>query len=390
MKTNFAIGLLCVILVVSDVAAQNTAKSDAAPLFPGAKLLHQCKFEVPVRPIVLETKAGPQLMIRQGRRPEFDGKVGEAMLSEVDFWDLAENKELYAITDRKFDLLSQRVIYDTCNITTMALTPDGKKLAYFVDLQNPEHQNIKLYDFATGKWHILPTLYGRSNMVTSADLAFAPDGALAIFHNGLCTMQEVGKAKPRLTFKLLRGVKPADLTEIDCAVFSPDGSRMAVATRYGPIAIYDIKTGKATFQAALLASGKGAYGELTSLAFGPSADEPKLLVVEFGTGQKMNVVARVFDLKTKKETSRLQLSQQKPLAGYWMCRAHACFTAKAEPLVYFDGKAHNVATKKMLHEFDQAAGVSVSRDGKYIVRLTAGKANRHLKGIEIWSVDEVK
>jgi hypothetical protein len=108
-------------------------------------------------------------------------------------------------------------------------------------------------------------------------------------------------------------------------------------------------------------------------------------------------VARLLDLKEKKEAARFTLAEQdvkaNPLGGNpvppdWG-RAYAFFTSKGEPRVLFDGKLIDGTNGKVMQTFDPGAGLILSRDGKYLVRLTRKKDDKPM-GVELWGLDEDK
>jgi hypothetical protein len=117
-----------------------------------------------------------------------------------------------------------------------------------------------------------------------------------------------------------------------------------------------------------------------------------LLAVETVLGPpKSFVLARVFDLKEKKEIARKVLVEQKTTGSPTstppvFSRAYAYFTAKGEPRIVFDGKLLDGASGKVLSKFDAGAGLVVSRDGKYLVRLTHMQGDKQMS-VEVWSLD---
>ena len=67
----------------------------------------------------------------------------------------------------------------------------------------------------------------------------------------------------------------------------------------------------------------------------------------------------------------------------------AAADAKGDPRILFDGKVIDGATGKQLQKFDPGAGLILSRDGKYLVRLLVTKDPKKL-GVEVWSLDNDK
>src|SRR5262249_38231756 len=137
--------------------------------------------------------------------------------------------------------------------------------------------------------------------------------------------------------------------------------------------------------------GVGPRTERAALAFSPSDGEGKLLSVETVTGgPKSFVLARLFDLKAKKEVSRRVLAEQKaePRAlGQGLPQwgpAQAYFTPKGEPRVLFGGNLLDGASGKVLHPVEPGVGLLVSPDGRYLVRLTRGQEKK--MGVEVWGL----
>src|SRR5262249_20832536 len=142
---------------------------------------------------------------------------------------------------------------------TVALSPDGKRLACVFTsyrqvpgkIEHEATRQIQLYDPATGKWGALPAEY--KGRVGGPQVLFAPDGTLVILKDRECTIQELGKAKPRRTFKIVRGKgyekHPVYSSYgVHDAVVSPDGSQLAIAAE-GMLTVYDLTTGKELFRA---------------------------------------------------------------------------------------------------------------------------------------------
>jgi hypothetical protein len=294
----------------------------------------------------------------------------------------------------------------------LALSPDAKQFAFVSTTfrqvpGKPYHEAtgaIKLYDFESGKAQPLPVElkrdYGRYN---PPNVLFAPDGALVMLMEATCTVQEPGKDKPRKTFDLVRVPGFKDHTEayaVRDAVLSADGSLLAVSAD-GAVKAYDVEAGKTLYEAARAApdaKGNSAFNDArVSLAFAPGKDEPKLLAVEIVTGPpKSFVLARLLDVKNKKEISRFTLAEEKTKAAAFggavtpnWGRAYAYFTPKGEPRILFDGKLFDGATGKKLSEFDPGAGLILSSDGKTLVRLKS-KANDKKMALELWSMDNEK
>jgi hypothetical protein len=224
------------------------------------------------------------------------------------------------------------------------------------------------------------------------------------FKENWWAIQELGVLKPRKLFNLIRSPWYApkssafSVYSIHNAILSADGNQLAVAAD-GLVTVYNMNTGEAIRRPERAApDSKGATTgqniDMVELAFTPTGKEPALLTVEMVTGSpKSFVLARLFDLKTKKETGRHILAEEQtkanPLGGgappAWI-RPAAYFNAKGEPRILWGGKLLDGTTGKALHQFDGAFGVLVSRGGQYLVRLTQKQGAKTL-GTEVRSLD---
>jgi hypothetical protein len=418
---------LLVVLATAVVAVPTPAVAEDKPakMLPGARLLHKFPKKVYRIPVLLATEKGPRLLVWEDdfdpeppRRPYDFNKAPEPRFDLI-FWDVAANKQLHKMSVPKETVPLSPVPSSMSSpgaaipFGTLAFSPDGKQLAhvtttYKVIPGKPYHQpstRIKQYNPAKRKWQeAIPTVFKSDYYPRTPRVLFAPDGALVFLEGTTCGIQEPGKAKPRKTFQLVRApsYKKNPLSnEIRQAVLSPDASQLAVAAD-GMVTVYDLATGKKVFHATRSApEAKTTFGQsvmVASLAFAPSQGEQKLLAVEIVTGPpKSFVLARVFDLKAKKEVSRKTLAQQATKGGRFGMngplpswgRAHAYYTADGQPRILFDGKLHDGASGKVLHKFDEEQGVFVSQGGKYLVRLTGPKGDKTM-GVEVWSLENVK
>jgi hypothetical protein len=401
-----------------------TAAAPAAPpeggkdaLLPGARLLHKFPKEVYRTPVLLATDQGPRLLLwvdafDPAAPTRFPGERPREPQFDLTFWDVTAGKEVHKLSFPKEPLppiLSSNYTM-TIPPAELAISPDGKQLACVSTTSRPVpgkvvHETtgqIKLYDLKDHKWQpaIPPEVLGP----TSLSVLFAPDGALVVLKETSCLIQEPGKDKPRLSFELARSSSYKTIPvyyAVQDAVLSPDGSLLAVALD-GMVTVYDVTEGKKLFDAdRATPEAKTTFGQNTvgvSLAFAPSQSEQKLLAVEVVKGPpKSFVLARLFDLKEKKEAGRFVLAEEEtkgdrsglnqklPAWG----GAHACFTPRGEPRVLFDGKLIDGASGKALQRFDEGRGLLVSRDGKYLVRLTGKKDDKKM-GVEVWSLDSDK
>jgi hypothetical protein len=404
-------------LLVAGTATAAPTEGGKDGLFPGARLLHKFPTEVYRLPLLLPTDNGTRLLLWvDAFDPTPMSRFPMDPLPDPVFdligWDVAGGKEVFKLAYPKegapYSPLPGSMVAPGAAIPfgTLALSPDGKRLAslstsYRMVPGKVVHEattQIKLYDVENRKW--LPP-ESASYKDVRPQMLFAPDAALVILKEATCSVQEMGKPKPRLTFDIVRApsYKANPINVIGDAVVSPDGALLAVAAD-GMVTVYDLTTGKKVFQAARAApEAKTTFGQVTqgvSLAFAPSPSEQKLLAVEVVTGPpKSFVVARAFDLKEKKEVAQHVLAKEEtkaPAAGFnpvvptWG-RAYAYFSGKGEPRVLFDGKVIDAANGKVLHKFDPEAGLVLSRDGKCLVRLTRARKDDKKMAVEVWGLD---
>jgi WD40 repeat protein len=410
------------VCTVTTMAAPPDTKSDKS--IPGATLIRNFKGEVYRVPVLLETQKGPQLLVWNDKfdpltPSRFPGEPLKDPVFDLSFWDVKTDKESHKLAYPKQSAPLSPIPAGMASpglfgpVKQMALSPDGKLFAHVSTTYRPvpgkiNHEatgTIKLFDFESGKakspvaieWKRENSKYNFPNVL------FAPDGALVILMEATCTVQEPGKDKPRKTFDLVRVPKFQDHTEayaVRDAVLSPNASLLAVAAD-GAVTVYDVEAGKTLFEAARAAPDAGGVSAnndaRVSLAFAPGKDEQKLLAVEIVTGPpKSFVLARLLDVKDKKEINRFTLAEEETKAAAFggaiapdWGRAYAYFTPKGEPRILFDGKLIDASSGKKLSEFDPGTGLILSSDGKYLVRLK-GKANDRKMGLELWSMDNEK
>jgi hypothetical protein len=396
---------------------------DKDSLLPGAKLLHKFPKEVYRTPVLLETQKGPRLLVwvdafDPAAPTRFPGEPPKEPKFDLTFWDVAESKELHKLSFPKQTLPAIMSSNYTMTIPSgsLAFSPDGKQLASVSTTSKPvpgkpQHEikgQIKLYDPNKREWQ--PATPSEDVGTNSLYTLFAPDGALVVLKETSCKILEPGKDKTRTSFELVRSSTYKTVPihyAMQEVVLSPDGSQLAVAVD-GLVTVYDVATGKRVLDAERAAPEvKNTFGQMpvgASLAFAPSQEDKKLLTVEIVKGPpKSFVLARLFDLKEKKESDS---TKEKKEAGHWILaeeetkaaqgglgqklpswgQAHAYFTPKGEPRILFDGKLFDGASGKVLQKFDESKGLLVSRDGKYLVRMTPTKDEKKLN-VEVWSLD---
>jgi hypothetical protein len=418
-QLHFLAAALAIGVVAAAIpAARGADGPDKA--FPGAKLVHKFSKEVYRVPVLLDTEKGPRLLVWVDEfdpltRPMSPGEPLKDPVYDLIIWDVKAGKEVHKMNYPKDGAPHAPVSPDMSNagmfgpFGMLAFSPDGKKLAAL----STTYKMVpgKVVHEATTRIKLIDMANNKSQQANSTDykgptpgphVLFAPDGALVILKDTSCSIQEPGKDKPKKTFELVREAGWAKFTEayaIREAVLSTDGSQMAVAAD-GMVTVYDLGEGKKLFEAKRAApDGKGNSNHndaRVSLAFAPSQKEQTLLAVEIVTGPpKSFVLARVIDLKEKKEAKHWTLAEQETKAAAFGVvppdwgRAYAYFTGKGEPRILFDGKLFDGDTGKVLSEFDAGAGLILSRDGKTLVRLIRKKNDKKMI-VELWSLESEK
>jgi hypothetical protein len=406
------------------VAGTVSAATRAAPpettkdaILPGAKLLHTFPKEVYRIPTLQFTDKGPRLLVSIDGfdptvRPRFPGEPAKDPQIDLLVWDPVAGKELGKVSYPKEKFLYTQILPEGPRFGTIALGPDGKRLASWWttfmpkpgQIYHPSTTQISVYDLESHKVQAGPA-YKDEKSPTPVQVVFAPDGALVCLRAEKCEIYEAGKDKPRASFDIDRTagskVNATMGNTIYTVVPSPDGSQLAVAAD-GAVIVYDAATGKKVFEAQRAApEAKTSFEQnafSTALVYSPSKGEQKLLCMEIVLGAPKDfALARVFDLKEKKEVARWTLAERenKSALGRQMLppnwgRAYAYYTPKGEPRILFDGKVIDGATGKELQKFDPGYGLLVSPDGKCLVRLTQKKNEPTKLGIEVWGLDGEK
>jgi hypothetical protein len=412
--------VLLTVLATGIAAAASRAappETTKAPILPGAKLLRTFPKEVYREPLFQLTDKGPRLLVSVDGfdptvRPRFPGEPMKDPQIDLIVWDPVAGRELSKVSYPKEKFLYTQILPERPRFGTIALSPDGKRLASYWttfmpkpgQIYHPSTTRVSVYDLESHKVQAGPE-YKDEKTPTEVQVLFAPDGALVTLRAEKCEIYEAGKDKPRASFDIDRtaGSKMNATmgNRIHTVAPSPDGSQLAVAAD-GAVIVYDAATGKKVFEAQRAApEAKTSYEQnafSTALVFAPSKDEQKLLCVEIVLGAPKDLaLARLFDLKEKKEVGRWTLAERenKSALGRQMLppnwgKAYAYFTAKGEPRILFDGKVIDGASGKELRKFDPGAGLLVSPDGKYLVRLTQKKGESNKLGIEVWGLDSEK
>jgi WD40 repeat protein len=424
VKFPLRAGLVAVsaVVLLSAATPAGAGEKTKDELFDGAKLLHKFKEKVYRVPAFFGTDKGERLLVWFDKfdpmpKPKFPMDRLPDPNFDLVFWDVAAGKEVHKLTYPKDPAPimpaapAPPVIAPVLmgSLGSMALAPDGKLAAVFYTYRmvpgKPSHEvtaHIKLYDPETHKWQTLGTPENADKDVPY--LVFLKDGSLVILKDDKGRVLEPGKDKPRLTFDLRRGAAAKANPRFNTfreLVASPDGTKLAVSAE-GQIVVYDLATGKRLFEPSRAApevkNPTSSQFERVALAF--SADGQKLLAVEQLMGApKSTTLARVFDLKEKKELSKVTVAEEQTkvekgsLGGAAMPanwgNVFAYYSAKDEPRVVFGGKLLDGSNGQTLHTFDVAASVFVSRDGKYLVRLLRAKDDKQLS-MEVWSLEGAK
>jgi WD40 repeat protein len=163
-------------------------------------------------------------------------------------------------------------------ITSLAISPDGKKLA-----SGSEDNTVQLWDVETGKQ--LTTLTGHSDYVLS--VAFSPDGG---------KLASGSKDKTVRLWDVSTGTQLTTLkghsSDVSSVAFSPDGKKLASGSDENTVRLWDISTG--TQLATLTGHSDGVF----SVTFSP--DGKKL-----ASGSEDNTV-RLWDVETGKQLTTLK------------------------------------------------------------------------------------
>jgi WD40 repeat protein len=399
-------GLLAIAVSGRGDLATGGGQSDK-PLLPGAKLVHKFDKEVYRPPVLLMTDKGPWVAVwfdafdpappqRVPGPPPPDPQV------EMFLWDALANKEVCKFAYPADPIAIPPVKPPAGWTGWVTLSQDGKRIAFKIVNYTPPAKGqvfgnfttqVKTIDLESRKVQLIEEYKEEKTAKSlSVYLAFAPDGALVSIRGTTCTVQEVGKDKPRITFEVKRAAeyKTRDYwLWVSDVVVSPDGSQLAVCAD-GAINVYDLATGRHLFAPSqpVPAPKKNADARSAggAVAYAPAAETPTLLAVESvvgASGFKDYVLCRQFDLKEMKEIKKWTVTERHyPVFAY--------YTAKGQPRVLYDGKILDGTSGKEVHSFDAGAGAIMSRDGKVLVRVTKKKKEERTTTVEVWSVDSDK
>ena len=181
------------------------------------------------------------------------------------------------------------------NVTTIAISPDGKAVA-----SGGWDETIRLWNAETGKE--TARLEGHQSGMIAA-VTISPDGKHLASRGGLdgvVILWDLATGKPLHKFEKLSKVNPWRLNRSAGLTFSPDGKTLAVPDAKA-IRFYDVGTGKesATWDAHLI-----------GLEVAYSADGK--LLASSGIDGKDKHSIRIWDVSTAKELRRCALPKDEP------------------------------------------------------------------------------
>ena len=185
-------------------------------------------------------------------------------------------------------------------IVSVAFSPDGTKIA----TSSPD--GIQIWDAESGK----ELQKFKANFKSAAP--FSPDGKKIItirYNTAVMFDAETGKESQKLVGEtdVYRGHPMAiqfkgHSEDIHFVVFSPDGKKVATASRDRSVRIWDVESEKELYK---LARQNGDSGVLfNSVAFSP--DSQKVVTTDFYSGMHNNTdVVRIWDAESGKELRKL-------------------------------------------------------------------------------------
>ncbi|MGE0007683.1 MAG: caspase family protein [Parvibaculaceae bacterium] len=213
-------------------------------------------------------------------------------------------------------------------VPAVALSHDGARLVAI-----HWSREVKLWDIESGQ--LIRTFQGRSEGVAS--LALSPDGKRALSSHGADV-----RLWDTITGKLLKTLEnPARFGIVLSVAFSPDGTH-AVVGEWDDITLWDIESGS------LIHTFKGHSAEVRSLMF--SADGKKVL------SAGGDHTAKVWDVQNRSIIAEFSGRDTFSISSAALSHDGTLVLALDNPATLW-----NVASKELLHTFDEAAATLDSR-----------------------------
>jgi len=177
----------------------------------------------------------------------------------------------------------------TGGVTSVAFSPDGKRLASAGSGQINTPGELKVWNAATGQETL--TLKGHSDGVTS--VAFSPNGQRlsSASRDGTVKVWDAVTGQEALTVM-------GHTREVTSVAYSPDGTRLASASSDGTVKVWDAVTGQETLTL------MGHTGAVNSVAFSP--DGSRIAAASQDEADRLGWVVKVWDAATGRETLLLK------------------------------------------------------------------------------------
>jgi WD40 repeat protein/transcriptional regulator with XRE-family HTH domain len=258
---------------------------------------------------------------------------------------------------------------DSTYVTDMAFSPDGHTMAT-VRQGPPGRGSIQLWDAKTGGREATLALgpdqahREKQPPVTVSRLAavgFSPTGrALA----ARATKNRVLEARDVATGRLLRALT---LSVIDTAVFSPDGTQLAIVGEKGTVRIWHLSTGA-------LHTAHASPGEsVRAVAFTPDSRTLAVVDIEDG-GDRVTLL----DTATGRTQRTIKPSTPSPLSLAFSRDGHTLATASRSGVV----NTWDRRTGQLQDSFSvsgEVASLAFSSDGRTLAAST-------VRGVQLWDL----
>jgi WD40 repeat protein len=286
--------------------------------------------------------------------------VGEAKV-----WDLQTGRQLFTLNTGGGPL-HKRIVYDLGSQSSVAFSPDGKRLASLgpLDFGGRElKRDLKVWDAQTGQELLTIKLVGRNNP-TVTSVVFSPDGKRLASGSGV--EAKVWDAQTGLELLTLR-----HSSEVISVAFSPDGKRLASGcSGWDPqqakdvpsdIKVWDAHTGQ----------------ELRTITLTGSSNRPSVVFSPDGKrlASGSGVEAKVWDAQTGEELLTLKGHSGRVNRVVYSPDGMRLVTAGHGTIKLWDAQTGEELFTFKGHDGD---GVAFSPDGH---RLAAGAADGTVK---IW------